>query len=308
MIADATPTRPTRRVFRDEAAKPMVIAAARRNWLGDLAREVGLEHLLDGIYDFPDEIEREIFRAHHARAVCTASPVALDAAEYAELRPDALVEALDPDGDWPTWVCGPRPLGAARHLQRSRRLAYNGTAQPDQDRATFLHGGFVVRGWEDKRGALGVRLSPAGLEVGVRLFGGLVRLRTDGDLAMLVTPVRFPDVVRAAVEGRPVEDVFDHPVLRGRGYVVSSARDVACFDDGVPSWQVEFRAERTPWRVPWVRDDREAGLDSAAMGPVSDLIAPFAPGNGSWIWRYSADGRRIGRAHGEAAAQAGDAS
>lgn len=273
MLADPTPARPTRRVFRDEAAKPMVVAAARRNWLGDLAREVGLEHLLEGIYDFPDEIERAIFRAHHARAVRTASPLALDAVEYAELRPDALVEALDPDGDWPTWVCGPRPLGAARHLQRSRRLAYSGTAQPEQDRATFLHGGFVVRGWEDERGALGVRLSPAGLEVGVRLFGGLVRLRTDGDLAMLVTPVRFPDVVRAAVGGRPVEDVFDHPVLRGRGYVVSSARDVACSDDAVPSWQLEFRAQRTPWRVPWAEADIGSTTSAAYAGGERDASA-----------------------------------
>lgn len=271
----------TRHAFRDAAAKAMVVAAVRRNWLGDLAREVGLEQLLDGIHDFPDEVERAIFRAHHARTARTASPLALDAIEYAELRPDAVAKALEPDGEWPTWVCGPRPLGAARHLQRSRRLASSGTAQPDEDRATFLHGGFVVRGWEDERGALGARLSPAGLEIGVRLFGGLVRLRTEGDLAMLTTSVRFPDVVRAAVEGRPVEEVFDHPVLRGRGYVVSSSRDEPSGGDAEFSWRVDFRAERVPWRAPWARKDRgPENATAATAAPTGGGSGPLAPRTG----------------------------
>lgn len=129
-----------------------------------------------------------------------------------------------------------------------------GAAHPRQEDADeidlFLHGGLVVREWGDPAGALGIRLSAAGLEVGARL--GQVHLRTIGGVATITTGMAIPETIRAAAMDLPVDAIFGHPVLEGRGYVISDQYDrVPTAEDPREAWRIEFPAEPVLWRLPW---------------------------------------------------------
>ena len=69
-----------------------------------------------------------------------------------------------------------------------------------------------------------------------------------------------PETIREAAVGRRVDEVFDYPVLAGRGYVIVRSGD---YVGDVPSagdrppWRVVFRARRVPWRVPWAEGGPE---------------------------------------------------
>lgn len=235
--------------YRDAFARALVVQAARAGWLGRLAREVGLDHLLEDLYDRDAEVELALYRAHHALHVASASPLALDLLTHWGLSPDALAWRLRPSGDWRRWVCGPRPIRAI-HFAHRRKGRAGLPADEGHDRCGFLHGGLVVREWSDPAGAVGIRLSPAGLEIGARL--GPVHLRTAGGVATLTTGMAVPETLKAACVGRPIEAVFDHPVLRGRGYVIADQFDrTPTAEDPREAWRIEFAAAPVPWRVPW---------------------------------------------------------
>lgn len=235
--------------FRHAFARERTVAAALEGGLGELARSVGMQGTLAGMYDDPGGVEAGIFRAVHARAVAGASPLALDLLAHWGLDPDGLVSRLRPRGDWRRWICGARPP----EVPSSTRWSLG--APPDRagreaERDAFLYGGLVVREWGDPEGAVGIRLSPAGLEVGARI--GPVHLRTLGGVATATTALAIPAAIRAAAPGRAVEQIFDHPVLRGRGYLIRDQYDrVPTGDDPREAWRIEFAAEPVPWRVPW---------------------------------------------------------
>lgn len=237
------------RALRMAYARDLVVRTAKVGWLGHLARGVGLEGALDDLCDREAEVELAIFRAHHAATVKAASPLALELLDHLDHDPGALAGRLRPGGDWRRWVCGERP----RHASRS----YGRFGPPSEveaagrhERHAFLHGCFVLREWSDPAGALGVRLSPAGLEIGARF--GPVHLRTLGGRATLTTGLEVPETIRCACVGRPVEAVFDHAILRGRGYVIEEQIDrVPTIDDPRRAWRIGFGAAPVPWAVPW---------------------------------------------------------
>lgn len=107
----------------------------------------------------------------------------------------------------------------------------------------------MVRQRADPAGPLGIRLSPTSLEVGGRL--GSADLRTLGGTAWLTTRARVPETIKAAIVGRTVDEVFDHPLLRGRGYLVTGQRDLGPTGAAAVGWRLTLRVPEVRWQVPW---------------------------------------------------------
>lgn len=244
--------------FRYAAVREMAIRAAREGWLGRLAQEVGLAHLIERVVDDEDAVRLAIWRAHHVRAVRAASPLALDLLRQYDVDADEVAWSLGPNGDWRPWICGRRPLCATAMAPR-----WKGRLPPKpragHDRRAFLYGGLVLRGWAHPKGGLGLRLSPYGLEVGARLGGG-AHLRTLGQMVTLTLDA--PETLRASAVGRRMDEIFDHPVLAGRRYAIVRSGDyegdVPPSGDG-PPWRIAFRAKRIAWRVPWADGHQDGG-------------------------------------------------
>lgn len=221
-----------------------VVAAARSGFLGKLAVEVGLEHALDNVFDRPGHVEREIWRAAQAELVMGASPIALDLLAGEGMDPSKASRRITPNGPWPAWLCGPRPL-LARSFARRWKRASAPPRDERHDRLAFLEGGLVLRRRDNPSGALGVRLSGGALNVGARI--GPVWIRTNGALAV-ADPL--PAVLLAACAGRPLDRLLDHPVVRARGY------EILCEAAPPPrqAWALLVRTGVSPWRVPWRAD------------------------------------------------------
>lgn len=223
----------------------MVFDAAARGWMGRLADRLGIADLLACEVGGEERVELAVFRAHHA-SVRGASPLALDLLAHAGIDPDQATWALRPRGAAPGWLCGPVDGRAGRAGARP-------TTWPDIDREAqdrFLHGGLVLRERVAPAGALGIRLSPGGLEVAARL--GRAWLRTWRGVATLASAVSLPETVLAALPGRRLDHVFDHPALRGRGYVVERvARRSPLWLEGGSGWSILFDAAPLAWRPRW---------------------------------------------------------
>lgn len=191
-----------------------------------------------------------VYRAFHARTVRAASPLALDLLRHLGLDPDGVCGALGPDGRWDPWLCGPRPMLARRFAHRWKGRT---APEPDEghDRAAFLNCGVRLRGHEDRNGALGIRLSPAGLEVAASL--GPVRVRTLGGMAFLTTGAEIPTTVRLASVGLELDEIFDHPCFVDRGYAIISQQDFPVRFGSLSRWAVVASTGRVPWLVPWTR-------------------------------------------------------
>ena len=161
------------------------------------------------------------------------------------------VGSLRPDGRWTYWLCG---LEAERAVAKWRSFgAPSRWLTDDERRLSFLHGGRVLRGWRNPSGALGLRLSRHGLDVAACV--GPALLRTAGASAVVSSSLELPMILQAAMVGRPIENLFDHPAIRGRGYLVTGQTH----EPSRPSdWALEFHTGFVGWRVPWAR--RRDGL------------------------------------------------
>lgn len=235
--------------LRYAAARGLIVGAARKGWLGDLAAEVGQSDLLEEVCDREDEVRLAIFRAWHAGRVAAASPVALDLLASQGGAADAFASLLRPE-DWSRrWISG-------RLVNRTRSPASyvprGSSALAVEARWTFLHGGVVLRPWGDPAGALGLRLSTAGLEIGARLASG-AHVRTCEGRVSVTVDAAVPCSIRVAAVGRRVDDLFDHDLVNGKGYIVERSEDYRRGADagGRLPWRVWFRAPPVRWRVPW---------------------------------------------------------
>ena len=214
-------------------------------------------------FEFTGHALRDEHARVHAVATTVASPLALSLLAHEGLDVDAVVSALRPRADWRRWVCGAAPPTDGLFGRWSFGAPSPRPEDVDEIDA-LLQGGLVLREWNDLAGALSLRVSPAGLEVGARLGG--VHLRTIVGLATLTTGNAVPETVRSACVGMPVEAVFGHPVLEGRGHVVSAQYErVPTRVDPREAWRVEFRVEPVQWRVPWARGQ---GGTAGAGGPA----------------------------------------
>lgn len=230
-------------------------------WLLALAREAGIE-APDGLLLPGSAVRLAVYRTHHAATALSASPLALDLLDHLGLDADALCLQLRPEGTWWPWLCGPRPVLAARFAGRWKGHAAP-PPDPAHDRCSFLHGGLPIRRRRHGDGPLGIRLSPAGLEIAGAM--GPVRFRTSGGRALLWCRAPVPATVLVCCEGRPVDALLDHPVLRGRGYRVAAVReDRRPGRAGRSAWGLVVDVPRVPWRAPWARP---APFPSTAGGP-----------------------------------------
>lgn len=197
-------------------------------------------------------VEKGIWRDYHGSACSSASRLAIAIFAHEGHDLDEAVGALGPGGDEVDWLVG-RAFGRStrRAKGRSGGLARDARAADDRDR--FLHSGYVVRPWREGRRPLGVRMSKHDLEVGFGL--GEVFVRTVGDEAVLFIEAAVPETVKAALPGRRVRDLVDHPVLRDPALVVMGVDvEAAPSSFGPDAFTLTIRAPRVPWRVPWARD------------------------------------------------------
>ncbi len=84
-----------------------------------------------------------------------------------------------------------------------------------------------------------------------------MHLRTIEGVATLTVDADVPMTLRTGAVGLRVDEIFDHPVLNGRGYVIERSEDYRgnLLHKGSPwPWRVTFRAEPVPWRVPWAEN------------------------------------------------------
>lgn len=207
----------------------------------------------------------ELFRAHHAVNMRAASPFALELLAHAGFDPADAAWRLSPHAPWRPWLCGPRfPLA------RRRASRWIGTAWPSLDmrreRAAFLFGGCRLEHRRDGTKRLGVRFSPHGLQVGASFDG--VEMRSDGGLVLISTTSFVPETLRTAAVGRPVGEVFDHPCLTGRNYVIVHQCDLIGSIGGHPAWTIAARTGFVSWRPPWTW--AEAGPVAVAHGSDHD--------------------------------------
>ncbi len=90
-----------------------------------------------------------------------------------------------------------------------------------------------------------VEVAVAGRCLDVTLRGNACALSTAAGMAKIRMPGELPHTVAAAAVHRPLDDLLDHPLLRGRGFV---ARNVSCLSGETT---VEFEVGLLPLETPW---------------------------------------------------------
>ncbi len=190
------------------------------------------------------------YRAFHARTLRQVTPLLVDVCALEGLDLDELSLRLRPQGEWRRWLCGSTPHG------NRRKASYS--AGPVAVVATeFLYGGLILRRWNAVGGALGIRVSPQGLEIGAQL--GSAHVRTLGGVADLTLGIELPETLKDALSGRPVDDLVDHGLFAARGYVVERVVDHPSprAASGLVT-RLVLRTGMVPWSPPWIDPDAES--------------------------------------------------
>ncbi|WP_171009324.1 hypothetical protein [Sphingomonas sp. 2SG] len=91
-----------------------------------------------------------------------------------------------------------------------------------------------------------LEVTVAGRSLDVTLRGEGFELSTASDHARISVAGRLPDTCVAASPGRSLDDVVDHPLLRGQGYVVMAATHRG--GDTVFDFEVGLLPIQMPWR------------------------------------------------------------
>lgn len=166
------------------------------------------------------ELERAmLYRAGLRCSVRLASPLLLDLLAGERISPIDVVNAMNPPPGWPE-AARPLPFSAMiRRLKPGSGKAKGMRAVGlDQRFARCLaQGGVVVRAPSDRGGAFGVWASAGTLHAFITL--GSSHLAIAGSEARLTVP-ELPDLLASAMPGRDLGNLFDHPLLCGRGYMV----------------------------------------------------------------------------------------
>ena len=199
-----------------------------------------------------------VFRAYVGAAVTTVSPLLLRVCATNGVSLDELAMKLRPGMVWDEVICGVRPGDA---WLKSVTGGVNVPSAPDAVRddwalQEWLHSAWPIYG-DDLLFRFGVRVLDAGLEVAA--FPGGHRLRTHGSEGSITLGMELPDTVMAALPGRALDCLIDHPLTNGAGCVVTEVEETS------PRWgtKVRFALEPVPWRMPWARSAEGMG-DGAA--------------------------------------------
>lgn len=194
--------------------------------------------------------ELDCYRVVHARTLRQVTPLLLDICALEGIELDDLSLRLRPWGEWRRWLCGSTPHGNRR---KASYFAGPATAVATE----FLYGGLILRRWNAVGGALGIRVSPHGLEVGAQL--GSAHVRTLGGVADLTLGFELPETLKDGLSGRPVDDLVDHELFADRGYVVERVVDYLSLltASGLVT-RLVLRTGMAPWSPPWADRDAES--------------------------------------------------
>lgn len=226
-----------RRIVRPASDDAKVRAAALRRALDEA---VTIERMAEAA-------RLQSYRAYLQATVGFVSPILLNAIARVDIPIDDVADLLRPPRGWPR-----RDPGA----QSYRQAAAAGLFEAAETRAASAEvlDARVARGGRGGAlhletralGLLVVRVVGRSLEVALRLrassissIGGVGRLRTDRLL---------PETVTMDCIGRPVSEIVDHPLLRGRGWTVDR---IEGRPDGAGFTVLVFATGQEPLTLPW---------------------------------------------------------
>lgn len=212
------------------------------------------------------EVERiRLYRLKLQITVGRVSPLAVDLAAHAGFQLDVVSCRLRPPPSWP-WSA----LTARGDRMANRRWRPIGTSTGIKGMNASVpgawprlaHGAALMLPASDRRGELAYVVSGNVLEAVTRM--GDCILQTDQGIARVLLDDRLPETLVAALPGRSLDDLFDHPVLTGRGYVIERVRQ----PEPSAAHVVTFRTGLLPLSMPWGAD-LDAELMKSSWTPQS---------------------------------------
>ena len=187
-----------------------------------------------------------LFRLHLQAHVSSISPLAIDLAAYCGLTLDAVAALLTPPARWPS------ADGTHVPTMRPQDWAFYDAAQ-----FCYAHALTGANGRALRAGSLisNVR-SDERAEVGYAAIGSLLEVVAQVGPCMLVTHAgaavariagELPETLVRGLPGHHLDELVEHPVLSGRGYVIESVRT----DPNGSSQVIRFRTGTLPHAMPW---------------------------------------------------------
>lgn len=209
------------------------------------------------------EVERlHLFRMHLAAVVRTTSPLLPDLAAHVGVDLAGATALIHPPQDWPWRPVEDYPPALRRMSLRQMYALNKGASEARAFERSFANPGVIIRGTDHPEGRFAIR--PAGSVMGFTAAIGPCILSAFGSLAMLRLEGPIPEALMMSMPGRTLGHVVDHPVFRGRDYMIRRA--VPDLADGRPV--LEFRARLVPFAMPLLApvDHEGPGGPAAAHG------------------------------------------
>lgn len=192
------------------------------------------------------EMERlRLLRLYLRATVRLASPLLLELAFMEQIRLEDAVALIHPPQDWPWRPLDDRqPPGLQRLLRRKGSLASVRRSEVQAFRRHFANPGVVVRDADHPRGRFAIR--PHGAVLGFTADVGPCMLSAYGSSAMIKFPDPLPEALLAAMPGRPIGAIIDHPMFADPNFKIRRVQpDLA---DGLPV--LLFRAPLVAFEMP----------------------------------------------------------
>lgn len=190
------------------------------------------------------EVERlHLFRLHLHTSVRLVTPLLLDLAALEGISLTDALALLAPPQYWPWRPLYDRRPSLMRHAQRRKNwLRAVGSRHEWHFERTFANPGVVIRKIDHPHGRFAIR--PCGPMLGFTAGLGPCLLSAFGSTAMLKLSEPLPQTFMAAMAGRKLDQVIDHPLFAGKKYVI---RHVKPDDDDLPI--IAFGAKLVPFAI-----------------------------------------------------------
>jgi hypothetical protein len=200
-------------------------------------------HRIEGFIKETEAERLRLYRLHLQATIRRVSPLISDSAAFAGSRLRVLVEDLSPPPSWP-W----RMAGTPFHNPfRAAKCSANGPASLTRPGVLRKAGAknWLTRSFNGMRGELSLVVEGGSLEAFVSL--GTAYMQTHAGVASVMLPDPLPETVAAALPGRLLEELVQHPIIDGRGYVVDQVHPPTHW----PGHVVIFRTGLLPFDMPW---------------------------------------------------------
>lgn len=207
------------------------------------------------------EIERlNLFRMHLHTTVRFASPLLLDLAELESISLADAFALITPPENWPRRPVYEFSPGFIRSLpHRQFGLGPKAGSGAWHFRKIFSNPGVAIRSIDHPDGRFGIR--PCASVMGFTAAIGPCLLSAFGRTATLKLNETLPATVRISIEGRLLDQVVDHPIFTGRGYVIRRVMEDVI--DGTTV--INFGANLVPIMLPcYSAVMSKAGVDHTA--------------------------------------------